>query len=565
MKNRTGEWTRRLGLCLAVVVGTGACLDLDVVNPNAPDRDRAITSAQDIQALISGSFQSWYDVSTYFYPSMAMTVAADGASSSWANFGMRDSGEEPRKAYNNDPAYSYAAANRLPWIWSYRSLAALRDGMAAVDANKENIIEELGAADTDRMIAFGKLVQGLSLAALSLIYDQAFVVDEDTDLDNLTLVDYNEVWDAAATKFSEAIQLAQGAAWTVPELWVGCNGDWSAPRTVEIARAYRARYATQVPRNETERAALDWAAIKADASHGLSSHFAGHYDSCLWAWHGTKWPMIINDGWGRTDYRTIGPADASGEWEKWIAASPDDKRPFNIDTDDRRITGGSYNDDGEYMRYYGTSPFPADRGLYHYSHYKDYRWDYIWREESFITEWIDFAPKELEFIVAEADYRMGNRAATMATVNKFRLDKAMLPPFRTVDDVAPGGNRCVPQNPDGSCGDLWEAYKYEKRIEIYAYGFGTDFFDDRGWGDLVQWTWTQMPIPGSELEILLMDIYTFGGPGGQSSAYLGTPGDVAKVLELKEVTPESLRMKRNMLEALREFNQTTPDDIPINK
>ena len=315
----------------------------------------------------------------------------------------------------------------------------------------------------------------------------------------------------------------------------------------------------------TERANLNWAAIKADATPGLAPHYAGLYDDCPWAWHGTKWPVLIHDGWGRTDYRTIGPADASGEWEKWIAASPADKRPFNIDTDDRRITGGSFDDDGTYMDYYGNSPFPADRGLYHYSHYKDGRWDYIWREESFLTEWIDFDEKELEFIAAEADYRLGNKAAAMATVNKYRTGDAQLLPFLTVDDVAPGGTRCVPQNPDGSCGDLWEALKYEKRIEVYGYGMATEYFDDRGWGDLVQWTWTQLPIPGSELEILLEDIYTFGGPGGQSSAYLATPKDISKLLEVGKLTPESLRMKRKLLEAMYELKPTIPDDIPIKR
>ncbi|MDE2764784.1 MAG: hypothetical protein OXQ94_17045 [Gemmatimonadota bacterium] len=566
MKNRTMERGRRLGLCAAVVIASGACLDLNVTNPNAPDRERAIVSASDIQALISGSFRGWFDIEAYFYPGSAMLVAADGPSSSWANFGMRDASQEPRKAYDNDPAYTYNALNRLPWIWAYRSLAGARDGLAAIKANPEKLAEELGGqADLDRLVAFGKLVQGLSLSTLALNFDRAFVVDEETKLDELELMGYPEVWDAAAAKLGEAIQLSQGAAWSIPRLWIGCNEDWSASRMVEIARAYRARYTSQLPRTPAERESLDWAAIKSDATSGFSNHFAGLYNACLWGWDGIKWPVLINPGWGRTDYRTIGPADASGEWEKWINAPPEGKRPFNIDTDDRRITGGNYNDDGMYMEYYGTSPYPADRGLYHYSHYKDYRWDYIWVDQGFIGEWIKFDEKELDFLAAEADFRLGNKTGTMSLVNKYRLEHGMLPPFASVDDRAPGGNRCVPQNPDGSCGDLWEAYKYEKRIEVYGYGYGTEFFDDRGWGDLVEYTWTQVPIPGSELEILLMDIYTFGGPGGNSSAYLGTPQDLSKVMDFRKQTPEALRMKRKMLEAWNELNVVTPDEIPIKR
>ena len=568
MNNKIREWIQRLGLCAVVVLAAGACLDLTVPNLNEPDRDRAITEPGDIEALISGGFRGWYDIETFFYPAMAMNVSADAASSSWGNFGMKDSGSEPRQAYNNDPAYGSSAVNNAPWTYAYSSLAGVRDGMGALQKaeTRKEFEDDLGPGQLERIEVFGKLVQALSMAALAVIFDRAFIVDEDVEkIGEVELSDYNAVWDAAEVKFDEVLQLSQGANWEIPSGWVGCNGPWNGARTAEIARVYRARYASQVARTPEERADLDWAAIKADAAPGLSSHYAGLYNDCDWAWHGTKWPVLINEGWGRTDYRTIGPSDASGNWERWINSETcNDKKPFDIDTDDRRITGGAPNIDGEYIAYYGNSPFPADRGICHYSHYKDYRFDHIWREDNFLAEWIAFVPKELDFLVAEANYRMGDMAGAMATVNRFRTDLGRLPAFTDAGGVAPGGNRCVPQNPDGSCGDLWEALKYEKRIEVYGYGFGTEYFDDRGWGDLVKDTWEQLPIPGSELETLLMDIYTFGGPGGNSSAaYIGAPNDFKKLIS--EVTPESLRLKRKLLEAWRELYRTTPDDIPINK
>ena len=39
----------------------------------------------------------------------------------------------------------------------------------------------------------------------------------------------------------------------------------------------------------------------------------------------------------------------------------------------------------------------------------------------------------------------------------------------------------------------------------------TGYTDRRGWGDLVKGTPTMLAIPGKELEILLMENYTFGG------------------------------------------------------
>ena len=202
----------------------------------------------------------------------------------------------------------------------------------------------------------------------------------------------------------------------------------------------------------------------------------------------------------------------------------------------------------------GNSPFPADRGIYHYSNYIDWRWYYI-RQANFVTEWPDLTQWELDFIAAEANYRLGNRDATMAHVNASRA-QGDLPPFTDANGVAPGGDRCVPQNPDGSCGDLWEAYKYEKRVELFHYGFATEYFDDRGWGDLVDWTWEQVPVPGSELELLLMEVYTFGGPGGNSSA-----GDGDFHAFFNDVSAATLRAKRLGMEAWIALNRETIDDV----
>jgi hypothetical protein len=550
----------KIGMWTAVIALAGACVDLDVTNFNDPDRERALSSASDVEALISGGFQSWWTTAHYSYPAAAMSTAADAHSSSWGNWGMRDSGWEPRKAYNNDPAYSYNNLAETPWAESYQGLAAVRDGLLTLLADTDdgtNMRNELGEDGTARLEVFGKFIQAMSLANLAVVFDQAFIVDENVDdIAGLEMQSYTAVWAAAEQKFNEVIQMANGAAWTIPSNWVAFNGDWSGSYTAEIARAYKARYATQVPRTAEERAALNWSAILADASGGLSKDFAGYYEEGgNWAWMRAKLHTATYTGWARIDYRTIGPSDASGQWETWINASPDDKRPFDIDTDDSRITGGDPKTSGKYIRYMGNSPFPADRGIYHYSNYIDWRWYYI-RQANFVTEWPDLTQWELDFIAAEANYRLGNRDATMAHVNASRA-QGDLPPFTDANGVAPGGDRCVPQNPDGSCGDLWEAYKYEKRVELFHYGFATEYFDDRGWGDLVDWTWQQVPVPGSELELLLMEVYTFGGPGGNSSA--GDGDDFHAFFN--DVSAATLRAKRLGMEAWIALNRETIDDV----
>ncbi len=166
-KNRT---TGLNVLCVAAVALLGACVDLDVTNLNDPDRDRAISSSTDVESLISGGFQSWYIVAHRDYPGAALSTAADAHSSSWGNWGMRDSGWEPRKAYNNDPAYSYNNMAETPWQRSYRSLAAVRDGLLAIEGGVVIQVGD-GPDNTTRAVAFGKFIQALSLSNLAVLFD----------------------------------------------------------------------------------------------------------------------------------------------------------------------------------------------------------------------------------------------------------------------------------------------------------------------------------------------------------------------------------------------------------
>ena len=155
------------------------------------------------------------------------------------------------------------------------------------------------------MAAFGKFIQAMSLANLAVIYDKAFVVDETVeDVAALELVPYDQVWAAADAKFAEAIQMAGGARFEIPSIWVAFNGAWSGSYMAEVARAYRARYRTQVPRTPSEREAVDWSAVLQAASAGISKDFSGYYEEGgNWAWHRSKLHTATYSGWARIDYR----------------------------------------------------------------------------------------------------------------------------------------------------------------------------------------------------------------------------------------------------------------------
>ena len=163
----------------------------------------------------------------------------------------------------------------------------------------------------------------------------------------------------------------------------------------------------------------------------------------------------------------------------------------------------------------------------------------------------DFVPLERDFLMAEAMYRLGDKQGALDIVNDFRAT-GDLPPIPDVNGVAPGGARCTPRNDGSTCADLWEALKYEKRLVLFHYGLGTEYFDDRGWGDLVSGTPVQLPVPGKELELLLEEIYTFGGTAGG-----GAPSII------RDLSPEGLKIKRVAFERYREALRAAESLSPI--
>ncbi len=539
-----------LALTGLVAMAATACADLEVTNLNDPDRQRAITTPSDVETLIVGSFTNWWAVAHYSYPGCALSVAADAHSSSWGNWGMKDSSWEPRIPINNDPAYTYNNLMESPWGDSYAALAGVRDGLSAI--NDGIVIEEGGVDVTQRAVAFGKLTQAMALANLAVLFDQAFIVDENTDLEALEFVPYTEVWAAALTKFDEALSIAQSNSFTIPIPWVGLDVSWTSSEMADMIKAFRARYRIQIGRTPAEQP--DWNAVKADLTPGIPFEYSPYDDNTTAFWGREKLHCAGIPGWARIDNRTVGPADVSGNWEAWLAAAPADKEPFNITTPDTRITEYmNPESDGLYFDYYGNSPFRLARGIYHFGHYIDKRYNSIW-QSGYTGNYDDFMYAEQDFILAEAMYKTGDIEGAKAIVNQYRAN-GNLPPF--VTEANPDGpDMCVPQMPDGSCGDLWEALKYEKRIECFHDSFVMEYTDDRRWGDLVEGTFLQLPVPGSELLLLIMDIYTFGGPGD------GAPGGGVTPDLINDFSPEALNIKRQALERYNASRERSAKDVP---
>ena len=186
-------------------------------------------------------------------------------------------------------------------------------------------------------------------------------------------------------------------------------------------------------------------------------------------------------------------------------------------TADRRIVGSA--DDptvsGKDFEYQGNNgPFPPSRGTYHYSSHNHWRYQ-SYRNNNSNGPMPVMLMAEMDMLKAEALLRTGGSTAMVADlINKTRVGRGEMNPATANDPV---GSPSDPQSHlDGA--SLWAKLKHEKRIETFATAAGLAFFDDRGWGDLVNNTPYHFPVPGKELETLSLQTYTFGGGGAASAS-----------------------------------------------
>jgi len=506
LKNRGGYMntlrvTLIYGLGLLLIFGLIGCVDLDVENPNQPDAERAITRAEDIESLIGGSFLSYWGIQKT-YPAPALSVAAWEYTSSWGNFGMQDMGTMPRQSYNNSPSYTDRFIAQNPWYGLYGAISGINDALAAIDRGAMDGLNN--PARVARARAFGKFMQGISYGFLALMFDQAFLVDENFDLANETpeFADYKAVMDGAIGFLEEAAQISGNNAFQLPASWIN-ERPLTNQELAALSHSFIARFMAMVSRTTEQRAnahGYGWDRVLAHAEQGITEDFTVEGDTEFW-WFEYGW-RGVHPVWTRASYYTIGPADQSGAYQTWLNTPPADRQPFLIVTDDKRITGDEPTDDGTDFWHWGNPAFNPVRGTYFFSFYGNGRY-YYHLATGAAGPMPHLMKAELDMIKAEALIRTnGSKDRIAELINITRVGRGEL--------------EALANNLDYSV--YMQQMMYEKNIEAAWTYCGRAYFDRRGWGTLVSGTPLHFPVPGFELEILLQPIYTFGGVGGDAAA-----------------------------------------------
>lgn len=513
-------------LCLAL--GAAACADLNVTNPNAPDAARAIKSASDVENLVSGSYNSWFNgVYSYDGPGMFLSNQSFQHTAPWANSGMEFYGRLPREAIVNDAADQFYANFTRVWYRSYRAIAAVADGLSAIA--KPAIASQISASNLARDKAFGYFVLGMSHATLALLYDKAFVVDETTDITTAQAAkDYKAVMTAAMGYFDKALALTNGASFTIPTQWFATDAELTAAQFAQVIHSMKARYMVEVARTPADRDAVSWATVISEVNAGVKASFIQNMDANN-SWYYEANDYATSPGWSESTYFVWGMADQSGNYQLWLNTPLTDRKAIIggkdilIVTPDLRFPQGTTVADqtankGKYLVIptdadYGTTPAGVwarpDRGTWRWSYYYYQRRFAYNTGDDYHMEEIPIS--EMNMLKAEGLYRTGDKAGAAALVNISRVGIGGL----SATDAAGTNTSCVPKLPDGSCGNLMEMIKWEKRVEGAFQGLiiAPWYFDGRGWGDLYKGTPLQWPAPCKELQVLqMLPCYTFGGP-----------------------------------------------------
>lgn len=482
---------------LSLLLLAVGCADLSVPNQNSPTTEQVLSSPSDIESLIQTDFVNWWQATTDLYVN-GLRVGADVYTCSWGNFDMRNRGTEPRIPYENNPTASSDAKNmsETPWYALYGVLAQANDFLTQL-SEKELVIpsQEDGVSDekyTQMVEASAYLLQGLALGDIGLYFDKGFIFDEATPEEErlrLEFSPYQDVLAAADVKLAKAAETASGLTGvTLGDNYISGFDDMDmSTEFVQLVNSLRARYMVLGARTPTENSGTDWNAVKSFVQAGLTYDFSPEGDDDNWF----SYPLLYNNHdlnfWTRTDQRVIATMDPSQP----STYPTDGSDPGKASSDDNRL-------ESDWV-YNGSIPYPANRGLYFYSHYTYQR--YI--EHSFFTGAFGPMPHilkaENDLMFAEAVARtndVANYDAAAEAINNTRVDRGGLNPITAADFET---------------GAAMDAIRYEREIEMFNTGFMYGQGDRRRFGELQTGSLLHYPVPAKELLILQQELYTYGG------------------------------------------------------
>jgi hypothetical protein len=530
---------RALIRCAAFVAlcGLGACEDsLVVPNPNAGETERVLGTPADAENLLGSYYKRWhgglYPNGTGNFEGMANVMSLQNFSSlanncqnqRWPFTGATNS-NAPGNTCGGDQSAVYFTMGEVNRVAS-NFLTSVAQGL--------NLGSE---ARVNRDKSFAEFLNGISLGYLALFYDSAAVVTEGMDgQDPGKLLPYTQVIDSSMAALQRAIDLANkpstGAnGFPLPATWIPSPTTFTAAEFVKLIRSYRARLRANVARTPAERQAVKWSDVIADAQNGITADHLVTTSTTVGPLAGWRATYDGGSTWHQMPPFIIGFADTSGSYLAWLRTPLGDRgagnNGFFMATPDLRFPQGTSRaaqqaDFAVTMcqtastpckRYFVNRPNGSDQYVgagWGWSNYDFARW-HSWVIAGDATarngNMMFMSKAEIDMLQAEGLIRGGQFSAAAALINITR-EKNGLPRITAFDNTTPvpGGNACVPKVPAPPsynslvCGNMFEAMKWEKRMEEAYVHFAPWYLDGRGWGDLPENTALFWAVPYQDLQ-----------------------------------------------------------------
>jgi hypothetical protein len=530
---------------LAGLMTALACSDpLSVNNHDSPDAQRALARPGDVEALIGSSYNiAWQGAMGGQNDNVnnQLAVMSFENSSSLANFNMGTRGSLPRNPLNNQKGNAGLVGNFWDFRTDARAARSAADGI--VQLNRTGF--SIGTPQRDiRARAFAYFVMGLGNGNIALAYDSGAVVTEfnGTDIPYPPLLGHDSLMKMALKQLDSAQQYAAQMTLSIDPSWITTDAGLTSAQFVQIIHLWKARFRAEVPRTPTERAAVNWTAVRDDALAGITADINTNMNPAngwVISWYIQHFSF---DTWTQQSPIVIGMADSSGAYDAWLALPIATRSAFLIRSADQRFPPGDTRGAQQAASLTGGIQVPSRANLYFRnrtatdpsgepyanSYYDWYRYQAFYNA-SRIGKFQMFQTAENDLLLAEAYYRLGDLPNAIARINITRVNKGNLPPLpaaMTATDPVPGGVSCVPRVPDpatnytsSKCGTLLEALKWEKRLELAYMQYGAWYFDSRGWGDLAQGTALEWPVPYQEMDTRSEPFYNQQGSGAAKGTY----------------------------------------------
>ena len=506
-----------------------SCADLSVENLNAPNESDVITDPTAYIPLLQGSYDdAFYQLNGF--EGILLDGQADYMTTTNRSNGFWDFSFQPRMRVNNTTGYAYAFVMNNPWLRFYSAIGSANDVIRVIQNDNQTIVVD-GVDLTQKYLAAAYFLRGVSTGYLGMLYDQALILDE-----NSGVVDpspYADVIEASIADLQRAITTAEGAS----------NFDWDLLPTGEsldlaafrgFANSFAARILIGKARTDAEAKALpttEYDRIIAFAKAGAGQGAAGVPDNYLFStvtpyvfyhdyadWSG--YYIAANDGYLPVDVRVMQLLQRD-----YLGTTP----PFDFivtrDGDGNLLPMAEMVSDDPRTEYFWHSEtfgfLSQSRDLRLFTSYQNNR---IYGD----NDWGGYAEfpvpffikAEMEYILAEAEFRKGNKVAAAGYLNAspFGTGVTDLTPFELPavtleamsEDGLSGGYEISTTAPDAA---FVYALQKEQAVELtYFANMASNLIFMRRHDLLQTGTPLHWPVPAATIEIVAtLSPYSFGG------------------------------------------------------